>query len=375
MKQNVIIRPARQQDLIHLLEIENSCFTTDILSRRSFQRFIQPGPHDLLIAEIRQGKTALPVGYVLVLYRTGTSLARLYSLAVTPAYRGFKIAQQLVTAAEQSGRERHCAFMRLEVATNNEAAINLYKKFDYHAIATIEKYYDDGSDALRMEKRIYTGKLKKGMTTSYYQQTTEFTCGPAALMMALKTLDKQYQMTTHEELQIWREATTIYMTSGHGGCSPYGLALSAWQRHAKVDLYINQSGVPFIDSVRDPEKKRVIQHVHEDFVQSIKKTDIRVHVQELSADKLEKLLRSGHAILALISTWRLNRNKAPHWVFVAGADEHFVYINDPDTTDMPWQSETDYILVPISTREFINMASFGQSKLRAILVLEPSKHR
>ena len=95
MTQKVIIRPASQQDLIRLLEIENSCFTTDILSRRSFQRFIQPGSHELLVADIGSSKSAVQAGYVLVLYRTGTSLARLYSIAVDPAYRGLKIAQQL----------------------------------------------------------------------------------------------------------------------------------------------------------------------------------------------------------------------------------------------------------------------------------------
>jgi hypothetical protein len=66
----------------------------------------------------------------------------------------------------------------------------------------------------------------------------------------------------------------------------------------------------------------------------------------------------------------LNRNKAPHWVFVAGADEYFVYINDPDISDGPWQSETDYILVPIGIQEFVKMASFGQSRLRALLIFD-----
>jgi hypothetical protein len=189
-------------------------------------------------------------------------------------------------------------------------------------------------------------------------------------MMALKTLKPHYDMTRHEELQIWREATTIFMTSGHGGCSPYGLALSSWRRGLQVELYINQAGAPFLNGVRDPDKKAVIELVHEDFLTRIKETGIHTHVQDISSDELEKLLRSGHAIIALISTWRLNRNKAPHWVFVADADEHFVYINDPDISDGPWQSETDYILVPIGIREFVMMVSFGQSRLRALLVLD-----
>ena len=123
--------------------------------------------------------------------------------------------------------------------------------------------------------------------------------------------------------------------------------------------------------MRDPDKKDVIELVHADFVSRIKKTDVLLRVQDIPPDKLQKILRSGHAIVALISTWRFNRNKAPHWVFVAGADEHFVYINDPDIDDEnAMQSQTDYIQVPISIPEFINMACFGQRKLRCLLILD-----
>jgi hypothetical protein len=312
------------------------------------------------------------VGYTLVLYRTGTSLARVYSIAVIPEQQGKGIARRLMDAAEQAGRERFCAFMRLEVNVNNAPAIHLYKKLGYRHIGMIENYYDDGSDALRMEKRIYAGLLHKGSVSPYYKQTTDFTCGSAALMMAMKTINPDYEMVRQEELQIWREATTIFMTSGHGGCSPHGLALSAWQRGFQVELYINQAGPPFLDGVRDLDKKAVIELVHEDFITHIKATGVKLHVEDISPEKLLAILRSRKAIIALISTWRLNRNKAPHWVFVADADEHFVYINDPEISDSEgaWQSETDYIQVPISIPEFINMACFGQSRLRSLLTLD-----
>lgn len=365
--QAIHIRKATRQDLEALLQIENTCFSTDILSRRSFVHFLRPGAHDLLVADISSGNIS---AYVLVLYRTGTSLARLYSIAVMPTQQGKGIAAKLIAAAELAAHARHCALMRLEVNLQNQAAINLYRKLGYHEMGKINNYYADGSDALRMEKRIYSGVLKKDIDAPYYQQTTDFTCGPAALMMALKTLIPCYTLSRQEELQIWREATTIFMTSGHGGCSPYGLALSAHQRGARAELYINQAGAPFLDGVRDPDKKAVVEVVHEDFLRQISATGIGIHVQDIPPDKLRKLLRSGHAMIALISTWRLNRNKAPHWVFVAGADQHFVYINDPDTTDAPWQSETDYQLVPINIEEFITMACFGQTRLRALLVLE-----
>lgn len=365
MKPSVLLRPASQHDLSRLVEIENSCFSSDILSRRSFKRFLQKGSHHILVAEA--GNTV--VGYVLILFRAGTSLARLYSIAVLPEYRGRGIARQLVEAAEQYSCDQGCGFLRLEVSVHNDSAAVLYKKMGYRQIGKIDNYYDDGSDALRMEKRILSGVSQSKAKTPYYEQTTDFTCGPAALMMAMKTLDSGYSMNREEELQIWREATTIFMTSGHGGCSPFGLALSAWDRGFQVDLYVNQVEAPFTDSVRDEDKKAVIELVHEEFVKRIRETGVNIHLQDISRNQLQQILNSGYAVIALISTWKLNRNKAPHWVFVASADEKFVYINDPDLPSNDWQTEMDYIQVPIAVGDFLNMACFGQKKLRSLVVL------
>jgi ribosomal-protein-alanine acetyltransferase len=360
------LRPGRTDDLHQLMEIEKACFETDRLSRRSFLHFIKSGAHELLVIcdDVRV------LGYVLLLYRAGTNLTRMYSLAIAPDAQGQGLSKRLLNAAEQSAQKHHCAFMRLEVNVNNALAISLYKRDGYKTIGTIKNYYENDDDALRMEKRLHYHGLEHTVTKPYYEQTTDFTCGPAALMMAIKTLQPDYDMTRHEELQIWREATTIFMTSGHGGCSPHGLALSAWHRGFNVTLHINQEEAPFLDGVRGEQKKSVVQLVHEDFLAQIKDTDIQLNINTLEADELDRILRSGAPIIALISTWRLNRNKSPHWVYVAGADNEYVYINDSDIDeDDPHATQTDYIQVPIDRHVFRDMARFGQKRLRCLLVI------
>lgn len=360
------IHPATTEDLDALVQIERQCFTTDRLSRRSFQRLIRQGHASLLIC--RQDDR--PAGYALVLYRNGTHLARLYSLAVLPELRGRGIAQHLIRDAERTASEQLCIFMRLEVSVGNAAAIALYRREGYHPIGTIEAYYEDGTDALKMEKPIRRHRaIKPESRTAYYEQTTPFTCGPASLMMGMHRLDPDYRMTRREELKIWRESTTIFMTAGHGGCSPQGLALSAWRRGYAVTLYCNETGIPFIDSVRDPDKKQVIALVHEEFVEELQETDVRVHNREMTPEQLQQHLSRGDVLISLISTWRLNRNKAPHWVMVTAADERFVYLSDPDNDRDDWQSETEYIDVPIEVGEFLAMAAFGRSRLKTTLAL------
>ena len=181
-------------------------------------------------------------GYAMLLFNTGTSLARLYSYAVDPAFRGRGIGEALVAAAEQEALAHDCIALRLEVRRDNRASIRLFEKNGYRAIGTVEDYYEDHMDAVRYEKSLAPHLEPDMVRVPYYEQTLDFTCGPSALLMAMKTLQPQIGMDRREELRIWRESTTIYMTSGHGGCGPYGLALSAWHRGFDVEIYVNDKG-------------------------------------------------------------------------------------------------------------------------------------
>ena len=363
-----LIRTAAKDDLDALEAIEQRCFSGDKLSRRSFKSLIKPGAHSTSII-LGNGVAS---GYSIVLFRTGTSLARLYSIALDPDFRGQGLAQQLLMHAETQARDRDCLFMRLEVRVDNPVAIALYEKLGYVAFDRIDDYYEDGCTALRFEKPLQA-EIGSVITEPpvYYRQTTEFTCGPAALMMAMRNIDSNYPISRREELQIWREATTIFMTTGHGGSSPHGLALAALKRGFEARLYINRSGTPFIDSVRSEEKREVIELVHQDFSEQLQHYPGSHEINALGPGQFREILDRHDHVIALISTWALNRNRAPHWVYVSKSDAQFVYISDPDTNDSRWQSETDFMHVPISINAFTTMASFGRNRLRCLLAIHP----
>src|SRR3546814_17293226 len=94
----------------------------------------------------------------------------------------------------------------------------------------LPQYYDDNADGWRYEKRTRFSPAPTAPQVPYYHQTTDFTCGPACLLMAMAALVPGRQMAPSDELRLWRHATTIFITSGHGGCGPHAPATAPPRR-------------------------------------------------------------------------------------------------------------------------------------------------
>ncbi len=140
----MILRKAISSDVSKLFALEQELFSVENfpLSRASFAYHVKNNL--LYIAEI-DGKTA---GYALALIKR--THAKIYSIGVSEVFRGKKIASKLL---ETLLHELSLNFKKitLEVRTDNENAITLYKKFNF-TIQKIEKaFYRDGCDAYIME--------------------------------------------------------------------------------------------------------------------------------------------------------------------------------------------------------------------------------
>src|SRR3954469_395824 len=87
----VRIRTARSGDLDALMALEQRVFDTDQLSRRSLRNLLRSRTADVIVAQ-EKGQLA---GTAIVLFRPGSAVARLYSLAVAPQMGGRGVAQRL----------------------------------------------------------------------------------------------------------------------------------------------------------------------------------------------------------------------------------------------------------------------------------------
>ena len=362
-----MIRPAALDDLSGLLELESRTFVSDRLSRRSFRHLLTRA-HGITLVAVGDGGL---LGYAAVLFRRGVCLARLYSIAVDPDARGRGVGKALVEAAEAAAIEEGCAEMRLEIRSDNQASIALFKGQGYRYFGAYPAYYEDAMDAVRYHRFLLPAAAPDLVHVPYYRQTLDFTCGPASLMMAMQAHDSGLEFDRMLELRLWRESTTIFMTSGHGGCGPHGLALAARRRGFPVRVYTPQAGPMFLDSVRSEEKREVMRLVQEDFIRELGEDGVPIVPRAAPVEEIEREMGLGGIPLVLISSYRLYREKVPHWVLVSGVDDRFVYIMDPFVEDDLGRSETDSINMPIGRAEFERMSRYGRSAERAVVIVYP----
>lgn len=358
-------RAAKNSDISALVSLENSSFDSDQLSERNFKYFIDLSHGEILVLD----DGGIIAGYGILLFHRGTALSRLYSLAVNPKYRGKGIGKKLMEKLEAAAAEEGSTYLRLEVKVSNKKAIALYESLGYRKFAMKKDYYQDHQDAECYEKKIRNlkGKVIKGPKVPYYQQTTDFTCGPSSLMMAMKAFNKKISLSRETEIEIWREATTIFMTSGHGGCGPHGLALAAHDRGFDVELYLNSSAPLFVEGVRSEHKKEIIQLVQSSFEKRIKKEKIKVFKDEYDWETIKDIFASGGIPVLLISAYRLTETKAPHWIVLTAMEGDFIYFHDPEVDDD--QTPVDNINVPVRRDEFELMSKFGSRQLKSIVAL------
>ncbi len=151
------IRDAEDADLDGLQALEARSFVSDRIARRSLRRLIDGSSASLRVAVRRRELQ----GYHLVLFRKGSLVARLYSIAVDDRHRGAGVGSRLLADAETVALGRGCNVLRLEVREDNAAAISLYERRGYAPLGRYAAYYADGADALRYGKTLATVRKRR----------------------------------------------------------------------------------------------------------------------------------------------------------------------------------------------------------------------
>jgi hypothetical protein len=189
-------------------------------------------------------------------------------------------------------------------------------------------------------------------------------------MMAMCALSNRYEMTQEKELSLWRTATTIFMMSGHGGCHPVGLALAAVHEGYAAKVVINQDKTGIQHGKTNAIKKAIVENVESQFMEDARKKGISVEISDWRTDVIDQTLKTGGAVLCLISTYAFDKKKVPHWVAVTSCDSHCYYLHDPDASE---GQPVEYQHIPVAREDFLRLASYGTRKVRTLVLLKKKK--
>ena len=153
MDNHPVVRPTTSLDFERIVELELSCFEGELAySRRQLQYLVFSANSTTLVEEVK----GVIRGFILVLYRAGSSVAGIETINVDPQYRKQGVGRRLLVAAEDNIRRRNIRRIRLEVSVTNRAAIALYEAAGFHSTAVLKNYYHflhgNSRDAVRMIK-------------------------------------------------------------------------------------------------------------------------------------------------------------------------------------------------------------------------------
>ena len=155
MDNSARIRTATSEDFERIVELERLCFPKEHAYSRRQLRYLLTKANSTVLVETTG---ALVRGFLIILYRRGTTVAGIETINVDPVLQKKGVGLRLLTVAEELLRKKGIHTIRLEVAITNQAAIRLYEHAGFQKIMLLKKYYHydhEGSrDAYRMVKEL-----------------------------------------------------------------------------------------------------------------------------------------------------------------------------------------------------------------------------
>ncbi|GAA1759231.1 ribosomal protein S18-alanine N-acetyltransferase [Nonomuraea bangladeshensis] len=146
----VTLRPMTGADLPAVMAIERATFPLDAWSEGMMRGELDDMPRT------RHYVVALDedeiVGYAGL--AAASDQADVQTIAVLDKHQGRGIGSALLTELLAEARRRGAREMFLEVRADNPRAQAVYRRFEFEEIGTRRRYYDDGTDAIMMRRKL-----------------------------------------------------------------------------------------------------------------------------------------------------------------------------------------------------------------------------
>lgn len=136
------------EDLDQVLEIEKDSFN-DPWTRKYFEDELNNKELCALFVD-KENDEIIAYGSEWYMFEN----CDIVNIAVKKEYRQKGYGQKMLDHLIKSAKEKECGFVHLEVRTNNNEALSLYKKNGFMITRIREKYYANGDDAYDMVRNV-----------------------------------------------------------------------------------------------------------------------------------------------------------------------------------------------------------------------------
>lgn len=198
----------------------------------------------------------------------------------------------------------------------------------------------------------------------YVPQTTQFTCGPAAGLAALRLAGVVEHTEWVDELLLWRDANSIFMGAGQAGCEPHALAVALRRRGAEISLWEKGTAVLFDKWTRHPDHRSVATVIRQADQKAA--ADLGIHWNESPFDMGILLNQMAQGWVPVV----LGRDgRTLHWQTVYKAQGDSMVLIDPYINGVPQDLDAEPVLRIIPKARLGQLLQHGRQKAHAIILV------
>ena len=202
----------------------------------------------------------------------------------------------------------------------------------------------------------------------FFAQTTMFTCGSVAALMAMDvrghvglTGDSEDRAV---ELSFWRQAANF------PACEPVGLGVAMAEalapRGVAVEIVSDVDGPVLIEDF-DGFEREFREELQAESVRQAHQRGVGLSRAHLSMSRIVDRIAAGEIALLLIDEAPMHGDPGPHWITAHAARGDLVLVQDPWVGVNEGETWVDTHDLPIRASSLDEMVAWGENRLRGVV--------
>lgn len=205
----------------------------------------------------------------------------------------------------------------------------------------------------------------------YYAQTTMYTCGAVAAMLATEHVGatgfagESDDRDRDRELAFWRRA------SNFPACEPVGLAVAVREALAdtlEVGVHLDSATPVLLEGYSGFEHDFRAELQRESRRQA-ETLAVPLMTDRIGIDEIVRRVSAGEVALLLIDEAPMHGETGPHWVLAHAARDGIVLIQDPWITSDQGETWVDTHDLPVAASDLDRMIAWGSEATRGVVFI------